>query len=149
MITQFGLQNLEKQIKDLQKELDRTYKQRNEAAAEGDLKENSAYIFMGERAGVLQSQIEEAMANLKEAVIQSAPTQCEIISFGHKVSVFFEEDKRNLTITLVGKNDSRLKSDWVSIESPIGSALLGKKKSDRVSVNGQTVTILDISIGEI
>ena len=149
MITKLGKQNLEKQIKDLQKELDRTYKQRNEAAAEGDLKENSAYIFMGERAGVLQTQIDEAMADLKEAVIQSAPNQCETISFGSKISVLFESDQRNLTITLVGKNDARLKPDWISIQSPIGEALVGKKKSDKVNVNGQTVVVLDISIGEI
>jgi transcription elongation factor GreA len=149
MITKLGKQNLEKQIKDLQKELNRTYKQRNEAAAEGDLKENSAYIFMGERATVLNSQISEAIDDLKQAVIQLAPTQCEIISFGHKVSVFFEEDKRNLTITLVGKNDAHLKPDWISIQSPIGEALLGKKKSDKVNVNGQTITVIDISIGEI
>ena len=149
MITKLGKQNLEKQIKDLQTELDRTYKLRNEAAAEGDLKENSAYIFMGERATVLSSQIFEAIDDLKQAVVQSAPTQSDVISFGHKVSICFEEDQRNMTITLVGKNDARLKPDWISIQSPIGEALLGKKKSDKVSVNGQTVTIVDISIGEI
>ena len=149
MITELGKQNLEKQIKDLKKELERTYKQRNEAAAEGDLKENSAYIFMGERAGVLQSQIDEAMMDLKEAVIQSAPDQCETIVFGSKVSILFESDQRNLTITLVGKNDARLKPDWISIQSPIGEALLGKKKSDKVVVNDQTVVVIDISVGEI
>ena len=149
MINKLGKENLEKQIEELQKELDRTYKQRNEAAAEGDLKENSAYIFMGERATVLSSQISEALDDLKQAVVQLAPTQCEKISFGHKVSIIFEEDKRNLTITLVGKNDARLKTDWISIQSPIGEALLGKKKSDTVEVNGQKVTIIDITVGEI
>ena len=149
MITKLGKENLEKEIKSLQKELERTYKQRNEAAAEGDLKENSAYIFMGERATVLNSQISEAIDDLKQAVVQSAPTQSDVISFGHQVSLCFEEDQRKMTITLVGKNDARLKSDWISIKSPIGEALLGKKKSDQVSVNGQTVTITDISIGEI
>lgn len=149
MITKLGKQNLEKQIKDLKKELERTYKQRNEAAAEGDLKENSAYIFMGERAGVLQSQIDEAMGDFKISVVQEAPTQCDIICFGHQISVLFEEDQRNLILTLVGKNDARLKKDWISIESPMGLALLGKKKSDKILVNGQTVTVIDISIGEI
>ena len=104
---------------------------------------------MGERATVLSSQIFEAIDDLKQAVVQSAPTQSDVISFGHKVSICFEEDQRNMTITLVGKNDARLKPDWISIQSPIGEALLGKKKSDKVSVNGQTVTIVDISIGEI
>lgn len=149
MITKLGKQNLEQQIKNLQKELERTYKQRNEAAAEGDLKENSAYIFMGERAGVLSTQISEAIDDLKSSVIQEAPSHCDIISFGHQVSLVFEEDQRNMTITLVGKNDARLKPDWISIKSPIGEAILGKKKSDKVLVNGQIVTIRDISIGEI
>jgi transcription elongation factor GreB len=149
MITKLGKENLEKEIKSLQKELERTYKQRNEAAAEGDLKENSAYIFMGERAGVLNSQISEAIDDLKGSVIQEAPTQCDTICFGHQVSVIFESDKRNLTFTLVGKNDARLKPDWISIKSPIGEALLGKKKNDKVLVNDQIITITDISIGEI
>jgi transcription elongation GreA/GreB family factor len=81
--------------------------------------------------------------------VQLAPTHCDFISFGHKVSVFFEEDKREMIITLVGKNDARLKPDWISINSPIGEALLGKKKLDKVNVNGQSVIITDISIGEI
>lgn len=149
MITKLGKQNLEQQIKDLKKELDRTYDERQSAAAEGDLSENSTYIFMGERAGVLQSQIEEAMCDLKQAIVQSAPTQCQTITFGSTVSIFFEEDKRNLIITLVGKNDAHLKPDWISIESPIGAALLGKQKFDKVLVNGQLVSITDISIGEI
>lgn len=149
MITKLGKQKLEQQLKDLQKELERTYEERQIAAAEGDLSENSAYIFMGERAGVLQTQIDEAQADLKEAVVQSAPTQCDTISFGHQVTIFFKDDKRNLTITLVGKNDARLKPNWISIESPIGQALLGKKKSDQVLVNDQKVEIIDISVGEI
>jgi transcription elongation GreA/GreB family factor len=149
MITKFGKQTLEQDIKKLKKELERTYKQRNEAAAEGDLKENSAYIFMGERANVLQSQIAEAEADLKIATIQEIPTQCNIVSFGHQVSLRFEENKRDMVITLVGKNDARLKPDWISIESPIGEALLGKKKLNQVQVNGQTVTITNISVGEI
>jgi len=149
MITKLGKQHLEQQLKDLQKELERTYDERQLAAAEGDLSENSTYIFMGERAGVLQSQIEEIINDLKEAVIQEIPNQCETISFGHQVSIFFEEDKRNLTITLVGKNDFGLKPNWISIQSPIGEALLGKKKLDKVNVNGQTVVVINISVGEI
>ena len=54
-----------------------------------------------------------------------------------------------MDITLVGKNDARLKPDWISIQSPIGEALLGKKKSDKVVVNDQTVVVIDISVGEI
>jgi transcription elongation GreA/GreB family factor len=149
MITKLGKQKLEEQIAELQKELDRTCEDRGKAAEEGDLKENSAYIFLGERALVLYSQIDQAKADLRGSVVQEAPTQTGMICFGHKVSLIFENDKRELTITLVGKNDAHLKTDWISCESPLGIALMGKHKSDKVSVNDQPVTILNIDIGEI
>lgn len=104
---------------------------------------------MGERATVLNSQISEALDDLKMSVVQSTPSQINTICFGHKVCVRFENDQRELTITLVGKNDARLQTEWISCESPIGIALLGKSKLDKVLVNDQPVTILEVSIGEI
>lgn len=149
MITKVGKEKLEKDIAQLKLELERTYEERAKAAAEGDLKENSAYIFMGERAQVLNSQISEAQDDLNMAVIQTPPQHTNSIEFGHQVKVHFEQDNRDLTITLVGKNDARLKPNWISFQSPIGQALLGKKKSDQVLVNEQTITVMEISVGEI
>jgi transcription elongation GreA/GreB family factor len=54
-----------------------------------------------------------------------------------------------MTITLVGKNDARLKPGWISVESPLGLAIIGKKNGEEVMVNGTPVTILDISVGDI
>lgn len=149
MITKFGKQILEARLKELEQELERTSEERGKAASEGDLKENSAYIFLGERAEVLRSQIAELKKDLKESVVQDAPAQIDVVSFGHRVKVRFDHDGREVVITLVGKNDGRLKADWISIESPIGQAVMGKKKSDKVIVNDQPVTIIDISIGDI
>jgi transcription elongation GreA/GreB family factor len=149
MITKLGRQKLEQQIAELQKEIERTFDERNKAAAEGDLKENSAYIYLGEQAQLLYTQIEEAKIDLKRSKVQDAPTQTKKVTFGHKVTIRFESDKREISITLVGKNDARLKPDWISCESPLGIALLDKGKSDKVLVNDQPVTILDISVGEI
>jgi transcription elongation factor GreA len=149
MITKIGKEKLENDIRELKKELVRTYEERSKAAEEGDLKENSAYIFMGERAQVLNSQIAEAEDDLNQAVVQEAPKHTGFIEFGHKVKIIFEQDKREMTITLVGKNDGRIKPDWISCQSPIGQALLGKRKSDKILVNEQLITIVDISIGEI
>lgn len=149
MITKLGKQKLEQRIVELKEELRRTYQQRSEAAAEGDLKENSAYIFAGERANVLNSQIEDAVAELKESVVQTAPTQNKKVAFGHRVTLRFENDKRQLIITLVGKNDARLKPDWISIDSPLGLAIINRKLLDTVMVNDQPVTILEITVGDI
>lgn len=54
-ITSAGLDRLKQNLITLKAELVRTFDEKREAAAEGDLKENSAYIFMGERAIVLQT----------------------------------------------------------------------------------------------
>lgn len=149
MTTKLGKQILIDQLANLQIELDKTCQARGVAAEGGDLKENSAYIFLGEQALLLSSQIDQIKDDLKGAVIQEAPNQIKTICFGHQVKIRFETDNREMIITLVGKNDFNLKPGWISCDSPLGIALLGKKLSDKVSVNGQLVTILDISIGEI
>ena len=149
MITKLGKQKLEEHLQKLQDELNRTCEDRGKAAEEGDLKENSAYIFLGERALVLYSQIDQVKADLKTSVVQPVPTQAETIVFGSRVKIRFDSDNRQMDITLVGKNDSNLKPGWISCESPLGLALLNKHQSGQVLVNEQPVTILEISIGEI
>jgi transcription elongation GreA/GreB family factor len=149
VITKLGKQKLEKHIHDLRQELTRTVEERSKAAYEGDLKENSAYIFLGERAEVLRSQIVEAEEDLKKAVVQDVYLNIDSVNFGHCVTIRYESDKREITITLVGKNDARLKPGWISVESPLGIALKGKKKNEQVTVNDQIVTILDITAGDL
>ncbi len=149
MITKFGKQKLEEHLQQLEDELKRVSEERGIAAQEGDLSENSAYIFLGERAQVLFPQIDQAKADLKECIIQDAPTQTDTVVFGSKVKIKFESDSREMEITLVGKNDSNLKPGWISIESPLGLALVNQSKNSKVLVNNQPVTILNISIGEI
>ncbi len=149
MITKLGKQKLEEKFQALNAEYSRTLEDRGKAAEEGDLKENSAYIFLGERAQVLSSQIAEIKKDLETSQVQFAPTQTDTVVFGSRVKIKFESDGREMEITLVGKNDSNLNPGWISIESPIGQAILNQKKNSQVSVNDQSVTILDISIGEI
>ncbi len=149
MITKIGLQKLEAELEALKKELELTFQKRGEAAAEGDLRENSAYIFMGERARVLGSQIAEIEADLAKSVVQSAPKHTGYVCFGHQVKIIFENDNREMNVVVVGKNDARLQPSWISCESPLGIALMGKRPSDVIDVNGQPVKIISITVAEI
>jgi len=149
MITKLGKEKLEEHLLKLQNELSQTCEERGKAAEGGDLKENSAYIYLGEKALVLYSQIDQVKADLRESVIQPAPTQNHTVTFGSRLKIKFESDGRKMDIVLVGKNDAHLKPEWISCDSPLGLALLGKHNLDKVLVNDQPVTILDISIGEI
>lgn len=149
LITKLGKQKLEEKLESLKEEYKITLVNRGVAAREGDLKENAAYISLGEKAIMLSSQIDEATSDLKQAEIAPIPTQKEIIAFGHQIKLRYENDQREITVTLVGKNDARLKPDWISYECPLGQALIGKKAGDKVMVNDQPVTILHLQIGEI
>jgi len=149
MITQLGYDNLIQKLKDLNQELARTSEERGKAAAEGDLKENSAYIFLGERAEVLRSQIRTVAEDIKISVITSLPTQTKKVTFGHQIRLKFLTSLTDMTITLVGKNDSGLRPGWISIESPLGIAILGHQAGDKVTVNDQLVEILEITVGTI
>lgn len=149
LITPFGLDQLKKHLAELKAELVRTFDERAAAAAEGDLKENSAYIFMTERANVLQTQIEKATQDLREAEVLTPPTQFGQVEIGHQIKLIFETDHQEMKITLVGKNDASLKPGWISADSPLGIAILGKIKSAKAEVNGQSVIILDILPGEV
>ncbi len=149
MITALGLSKLKEDIQHLKSELSRTVDERSKAAAEGDLRENSAYIFLTERSQVLHTQISELEDQLKHEVLAQAPQKSDLIAFGHRVDVEFISDSRNLSIVLVGKHDSRIKPDWISVESPLGLALLNHKVGDTVVVNDQQVKIHSVSIEEI
>lgn len=149
LITNLGLAQLKKNLVELKKELVRTFDERSAAAAEGDLKENSAYIFMTERAHVLQSQIDQASADIKDASVIIPPKDTHKVALGHQVKVLFKNDNRELTLTLVGKNDNALKPGWISADSPLGIAILGRPAGTIVSVNDQPVSILEITIGDI
>lgn len=149
LITKLGKEKLTQEVAQLKEELRLTYLKRREAAEEGDLKENSAYIYAGEKANMLNTQIEEILTDLQECVVQGKPIQIKTIEFGHKVSLEYPDDNRRMTITLVGKNDARFVPEWVSTESPLGEKLLGKQAGDEVEINGQQIKIVAIEIGEI
>jgi len=103
MITKLGRQKLEQRFRELNEEYNRTLEDRGKAAEEGDLKENSAYIFLGERAQVLSSQIAEIKEDLENSQIQPPPSQADTVIFGSKVKIRFESDGREMEITLLVK----------------------------------------------
>lgn len=149
MITKLGKQKLEENLEKLNQELKKVGERRGQAASDGDLKENSAYIFLTEKARFIYCQIDEIMVDLRKAVVQKAPEHTDFVCFGHQVNILYENDKTEKTLTLVGKNDARLFPDWISYETPVGQALMGKKTGDKVMVNNQPVKILSIAIGKI
>ena len=149
MITKTGKQKLEEKLAKLRQELKEVGGKRGKAAAEGDLKENSAYIFLTEKANFIYCQIEELVMDLKKVVVQKKPDHNDFICFGHQVEIIYEKEKRRKTLLLVGKNEAQFFPNGVSCETPIAQALMGKKVGETVLINNQPVKILKIKIIEV
>lgn len=123
----------------IQEELDRLTLNRKDAvdalrtAREmGDLSENAAYKVARQRL----SQIDGRLRHLKKLLILGRITESEftgVVSFGTKVTVEMA-DRTNATYTIVGGYESDPSSGKLSTNSPIGSALMGKKPGDSIEV---------------
>ncbi|RME41330.1 MAG: transcription elongation factor GreA [Caldilineae bacterium] len=147
-LTPEGKKKLEEELHYL-----RTVKRAEIAAAiqsakeEGDLAENSAYDEAKSAQAFLEGRIQTLEAQLREAVIiEDAST--DVVSLGNTVTVVEEGAGEPETYKIVGSAESNPLNGNISNESPIGSALLGKKVGDEVTVKtpGGEVTLRILNI---
>jgi transcription elongation factor GreB len=105
-----------------------------EAAAHGDRSENAEYIYgkrrlreIDRRLGFLKDRLESL------TVVANTPNQSTKVLFGAWVTVVDEEGTEQ-RYRLVGADESDPDHGHISVESPIGRALLGKQAGDEVTV---------------
>ena len=104
------------------------------ARSHGDLSENFEYKAAKQRRGKNESRIRYLKNMIKTAVIiedNSAPDEAGIFD---KITYYIEEDDEEETVMLVTTVRHDALSNIVSIESPIGKALLGRKTGEKVTV---------------
>jgi transcription elongation factor GreA len=106
----------------------------------GDLSENAEY----HEARELQANVEDRIKKLEE-MLQSASIVSEkhgsTISIGSVVTVQKKADKTKQVFTLVGSEEVDVSTGRISIHSPLGSALLGKRKGDSAAFQSPRGTI--------
>jgi len=106
------------------------------ARAHGDLSENSEYDDAKERQGMIEARIRDYEAKLGLAeVIDPAMLSGDKVMFGAHVTLEDVDTDEVLTYQLVGSEETDLSLGRVSIESPIGRALLGREVDDEVNFN--------------
>lgn len=135
-LTQEGLKKLEEELDRLKTVRRREVAERiKQALAFGDISENSEY----DEAKNEQAQLEERIAKL-EAMLRNAKLidddeiSTDIVTIGSKVVVKDLEFDEEMEYTIVGSAEADPFNGKISNESPVGSALLGKKKGDIVEV---------------
>lgn len=106
-----------------------------EAKEKGDLKENAEYDAAKEAQGMLEAKIaqfESVIANTR--VIDENSIDTSKVSVLTKVTLTNLATKKQVTYQLVSENEADLKAGKISVTSPIGRGLLGKKPGDVAEV---------------
>lgn len=131
-LTKEGLSELRNQLHDLKTVRRREIAEAIHAAKEqGDLSENAEYQHAKDEQRRIEERIAELEATIKHArIITSATTSS--VSVGNTVTVKF--NGKETTYKIVGSNEADPRQGRVSNESPIGQALLRKKKGETVSI---------------
>lgn len=107
----------------------------------GDLSENAEYHEARERQANVEDRINKIEAILKTAVIVSAH-HSEAVGVGSTVKVEKEADQKTSTYYVVGGEEADASQNKISIHSPLGEAMLGKKKGDRFEAKTPKGTVV-------
>lgn len=99
-----------------------------EAREKGDLKENAEYDAAKEAQGILEARIaalEGAMANVR--VLDESAIDTSKVSILTKVALTNLKTNKQVVYKIVSENEADLKAGKISVTSPIGKGILGKK----------------------
>ena len=105
-----------------------------EARAQGDLSENFEYHAAKKDKNQNESRIRYLERMIKTARIIEADSDSDEVGLDNTVTVYFEEEDETETFKLVTTVRGNSLKGMISIDSPIGKAILGHKVGDRVSV---------------
>ncbi|HVP99236.1 MAG TPA: transcription elongation factor GreA [Roseiarcus sp.] len=107
-----------------------------EARGHGDLSENAEYHSAKEAQSHNEGRIVELEELLQRAeVIDVAKLSGDTIKFGATVTLLDEDTEKEKVFQIVGETEADVKNGKVSIFSPTGRALIGKRQGDTVEVN--------------
>lgn len=135
VLTQKGLKDLEERLEHLKSVTRKEIAEKIKVALSfGDLSENSEYDEAKNEQGIVEAEIAEIEATLKNAkVVDEDELSTEHVNIGNTV-VLEDENGKTIRFFLVGSKEVDMKAMKISDESPIGKACLGKGLNEVVEV---------------
>mgnify|MGYP002382469413 CR=1 FL=1 len=108
-----------------------------EAISYGDLSENGDYDAAKNKSGLVEAKIRDIEARLAMAQIidPSKVTSVERVVFGLSVEIEDVDSREKKRLCIVGAEESDVDRGWISFESPLGKALIGKQVGDLARVH--------------
>ncbi len=100
------------------------------AREHGDLSENAEYSAAREKQSFIEGRIGELEDKISRAeVVDPEKLTGNVVQFGASV-VLIDDNDQQKSYQLVGEIEADISKGWLSVASPLGRALIGKKKGD-------------------
>jgi len=133
-ITKAGYEILAKELKKLKGvERPENIKAIEEARAHGDLSENAEFEAAKDRQGFIEGRISELEFKLAGAdIIDPRKLPKDRVVFGTKVLLENVDTDENVEYQLVGPDESDIDQGRISVSSPLGRAMIGKKPGEEI-----------------
>jgi transcription elongation factor GreA len=151
--TEEGLKKLKDELNELKvKGRAEMARQIAEARDKGDLSENAEYDAAKDAQGLLElkiSKLEDVVANAR--ILDSGSIDTSKVSIMTKVKIKNAKNGATLTYAIVSEEEADLKTGRISVKSPIGKGLLGKRVGEKATIQvpagAMEFEILDIAPG--
>ncbi|HZS12068.1 MAG TPA: transcription elongation factor GreA [Nitrospirales bacterium] len=134
-ITKKGYEALKVELERLKKERPKIIEAIAEARGHGDLSENAEYDAAKDRQGFIEGRIKELEGKLADCrIIEVGNIVSDTVVFGATVLLIDLNANQKKQYTLVGVDEADLKDGKISVQSPVGRALIGHRVGDTVEV---------------
>ena len=135
-LTREGYDELVSRLNDLKFERVKIVEDIGKAMADKDFRENAPLDAAKERQGFTESMIRNLEHTLSKAVIRDSTfsKKYKFVTMGTKVTLKNMGQSQKITYTLVHPSEANLSEGKLSSESPVGKALLNRRKGDEVEV---------------
>lgn len=149
-LTQEGLNNLKQELKLLKEEKrPNAIQLLQEAKALGDLSENADYDAARDLQAKVESRIKEVETIIDNAKIVKVSKTNNQAAFGKTIKLLFIEKNKEVKYKLVGTVETDPNSQKISVDSPIGKAVMGRERGEVVLVQLQNGKSFNVEILEI
>ena len=140
-LTQEGEEELRKELKLLISRRPELAQKLKEAVAQGDLKENADYHDAKEKAGFVEGRIQHIEMVLRNAIIVEEHGPSDEVRIGSTVIIREDGMDEDEEFKIVGTAEANPSERKISQKSPIGAALIGKRKGKKFKVETPSGTI--------
>lgn len=135
-LTEVDIKKMKEEIEYRQSVLTPKFKEEvQRTRALGDLSENDEYHSAKRELNRNYSRIRYLKAMIETAVVIKVESDNDTIGLFDKVTIYYEDDEEERTITIVTTLRNNVLMDLISKESPLGKSLLGHKVGDRVKID--------------